>query len=135
MPRPKRTDQIAFDPDDDTCYDGVVHVNAVRRARQQMPTVEEIDEMSMLLAALGDPTRLRIVAALSSGELCVCDLAATVGLSESAASHQLRRLRDLGLVRPRREGRMMYYALDDAHVSQLYDAAREHVLHRQGETA
>lgn len=135
MPRPKRTDQIAFDPDGDTCYDGVVHVDAVRHARDRMPDVGTIDEMSMLLAALGDPTRLRIVAALSSGELCVCDLAAAVGLSESAASHQVRRLRALGLVRPRREGRMMYYALDDEHVSQLYDAAREHVLHREEATA
>jgi len=76
---------------------------------------------------LGDPTRVRILDALSQRELCVCDLSAVVGLSESAVSHQLRILRDRRLVRPRRSGRMVYYAIDDHHIMDLFAQGRRHV--------
>ncbi len=76
---------------------------------------------------LGDVTRVRMVDALSHGELCVCDLANLLGLSESAVSHQLRVLRGLRLVRPRRAGRMVYYALDDQHITHLFQEGRRHV--------
>jgi len=76
---------------------------------------------------LGDPTRVRILDALSGGELCVCDIASLVGISESAASHQLRLLRGMRLVRPRRAGRLVYYAVDDAHILELLNQARTHV--------
>ena len=85
--------------------------------------------MAALFGALADPTRVRLVAALERAELCVGDLAATVGLSNSATSHQLRLLRTLGLVRTRREGRTIYYALDDEHVRTLYRQALDHVGH------
>jgi DNA-binding transcriptional ArsR family regulator len=78
--------------------------------------------------ALGEPTRVRILDALSHGELCVCDLAAVLGLSQSAVSHQLRVLRGLRLVRARREGRMVFYALDDRHVTGLLAQGLTHVL-------
>ena len=68
---------------------------------------------------MGDPTRLRIILALRGGEMCVCDIAAFLGLSESAVSHQLRRLRELALVSSRRDGQILYYSLDDAHVMDL----------------
>jgi ArsR family transcriptional regulator len=77
--------------------------------------------------ALGDPTRVRVLDALSHAELCVCDLAALVGLSESATSHQLRLLRSLRLVRTRRAGRMVFYALDDEHITRLFVQGLEHV--------
>src|SRR5262249_7832580 len=86
-----------------------------------------------LFAALGDPTRLRIVAALANRELCVCDLAATIGQSESAVSHQLRNLRALGLVRSRREGRLGHYALDDHHLTPLSRPALARVGPRRGD--
>jgi ArsR family transcriptional regulator len=76
---------------------------------------------------LGDPTRVRIVDALSDGELCVCDLAAHVGISESAVSHQLRLMRSMRLVRGRREGRCVYYTLDDQHILSLYQQGLRHV--------
>ena len=76
--------------------------------------------------ALGDPTRVRILDALSHGELCVCDLAAVLSLSQSAVSHQLRLLRGLRLVRARREGRMIFYALDDLHVVDLLRQGLKH---------
>ena len=77
--------------------------------------------------ALGDPTRVRILDALSRAELCVCDLAALVGLSESATSHQLRFLRSLRLVRTRRSGRLIFNALDDDHITRLFAQGLEHV--------
>lgn len=134
MPRPKKTDQLA-DVTDLICDDRVVHVEEVRAARAALPSGVELLGLAELFASLGDPTRLRIVAALAGRELCVCDLAATVGTTESAVSHQLRGLRSLGLVRSRREGRLVYYALDDEHVASLYGQALDHVGHRSGAQA
>jgi DNA-binding transcriptional ArsR family regulator len=87
-------------------------------------TVEAVADVFKLL---GDPTRVRIVDALSHGERCVCDLAALVGISESALSHQLRLLRAARLVRVRRTGRLAYYTLDDHHVIGLLHDTRKHV--------
>ncbi|HEY7032992.1 MAG TPA: metalloregulator ArsR/SmtB family transcription factor [Thermomicrobiales bacterium] len=131
MSRPRKTDQLA-DVADLVCDDRIVHVDAVRAARAALPSGAGLLGLAELFAALGDPTRLRIVAALAHRELCVCDLAATVGQTESAVSHQLRNLRALGLVRPRRDGRLVYYALDDDHVTALYGQALDHVAHRTG---
>jgi DNA-binding transcriptional ArsR family regulator len=79
---------------------------------------------------LGDVTRVRMLDALSRAELCVCDLARLLGLTESAVSHQLRLLRGMRLVRPRRAGRMVYYALDDQHIVRLFAQGLEHVQER-----
>ena len=76
---------------------------------------------------LGDPTRVRILGALAGGELCVCDVAARVGISESAVSHQLRLLRSMRLVRPRRAGRQVFYSIDDDHIVELMRLAATHV--------
>jgi ArsR family transcriptional regulator len=76
---------------------------------------------------LGDPTRVKILEALGTGELCVNDVAARVGISESAISHQLRLLRTMRLVRVRREGRLAFYAVDDNHILELLKQARTHV--------
>lgn len=87
-------------------------------------TVESVAEVFKLL---GDPTRVRLLDALTHGERCVCDLAALVGLTESAVSHQLRLLRGARLVRVRRAGRLAYYSLDDHHVIGLLHDTRKHV--------
>ena len=76
---------------------------------------------------LGDVTRVRILDALATGELCVCDLATLLGLTESAVSHQLRLLRGMRLVRSRRDGRMVFYTLDDQHIVALFAQGLEHV--------
>jgi len=81
---------------------------------------------------LGDTTRVRILDALSRAELCVCDIARTVGLSESAVSHQLRLLRGTRLVRTRRNGRQIFYTLDDEHILGLFEQGLEHVEEREG---
>ena len=128
MARPRRDERLN-DPLVPLCDDAVVHIGAVRTARAGLPPGQTIAGMTELFAAIADPTRLRIISALAKGELCVCDLAATIGLSESAVSHQLRTLRQRGLVQVRRSGRLAYYALDDEHVVSLYHQALEHVAH------
>ena len=86
--------------------------------------------MATVFKVLADPSRCRLVAAIiEAGELCVCDLAATVEMSESNVSHHLRVLRANGLVRARREGKMVFYSPDDAHIRVLLDITREHVEH------
>ena len=89
------------------------------------PTI--VQALADTFRLLGDPTRVRIVDALSEGELCVCDIAAHVGISESAVSHQLRLMRSQRLVRGRREGRCVYYTLDDQHVLDLFQQGLRHV--------
>jgi DNA-binding transcriptional ArsR family regulator len=110
-----------------TCDVRVVHLNRVNRARDNAIPEREIDRLAETYKVLGDPTRLKMVTALQGGEMCVCDLAAFLGLSESAVSHQLRRLKDLALVKYRREGKILYYSLDDDHVAALLEVGLEHV--------
>ena len=96
---------------------------------------ERLDGARALFAALGAPTRLRLLAALQAGPLCTCDLAATLGVTESAVSHQLRGLRALRLVASERDGKMVYHRLDDDHVAALLSVAAEHVAERVAEPA
>jgi DNA-binding transcriptional ArsR family regulator len=86
-----------------------------------------VQALADMFRILGDPTRVRIVDVLSEGELCVCDIAGLVGISESAVSHQLRLMRGMRLVRGRREGRSVYYTLDDQHIVSLFQQGLRHV--------
>ena len=107
----------------------VIHLHPARVAELRSALIgeEAVTDLAETFRTLGDPTRVRILDALSHGELCVCDLAALVRMSESAVSHQLRLLRSLRLVRPRREGRMVFYALDDKHIITLFRMGQRHV--------
>jgi DNA-binding transcriptional ArsR family regulator len=105
----------------------VVHPERVEQARQESISDHELDRLSLTYRVLGDANRLKIVMALRNAEMCVCDLAAFIGLSESAVSHQLRRLKDLALVKKRRAGQIIYYSLDDEHVAKLLNLGLEHV--------
>ncbi len=98
---------------------------AARRASLLPPAA--LAPLAETFKVLGDVTRVRLLDALSHGELCVCDLAALVGLSESAVSHQLRLLRGMRLVRPRRAGRQVFYAIDDQHIMSLFEQGLRHV--------
>lgn len=91
---------------------------------------EYVDEMVAFFKILGDESRVRILHALSAGELCVSDLVDAVELSQSSVSHQLRLLRLNGLVKARREGRNIYYALDDNHVMDIFNTSLRHVAHK-----
>jgi DNA-binding transcriptional ArsR family regulator len=106
----------------------VFHADAARVAdvRATQPNPSTVERLTEIFKALGDPTRVRLLSALATAELCVCDLAALLSLSESAVSHQLRLLRSLRLVRARRDGRMVFYRLDDDHIVRLLAQGREH---------
>jgi DNA-binding transcriptional ArsR family regulator len=88
-----------------------------------------IARMAEIFSALSDPSRIRLIAALKDEELHVSALAEMVGISESAVSHHLRGLRQLRLVRARKEGRQVFYSLDDAHIADLFQRSLEHALH------
>ena len=113
--------------EEDGCKIRVVHLERVEQAREDAISERELERLSLIYRVLGDPNRLKIVMALRNVEMCVCDLAAVPGLSESAVSHQLRRLKDLALVKKRRDGQIIYYSLDDEHVAGLLNVGLEHI--------
>ena len=112
----------------ETCDVPLVDPDRVARVQRLMTSGVHTVRLAETFAALADTTRLRIIDALAKEELCVCDLCAVVGLSQSAVSHQLRLLRDLRLVKHRRAGRLVYYSLDDRHIEALFAMGLEHVL-------
>ncbi len=93
-------------------------------------TDETLYDLAELFKVFGDSTRIRIISALMDGEMCVYHLSERLGAGQSAVSHQLRILRASGLVRPRREGKEIYYSLDDEHVEEIYSAGLAHILHK-----
>ena len=115
---------------EDSC--DVFHLEAekVSALKRTLLSDSAVTDLAETFKVLGDTTRVRILNALSRAELCVCDIARLLGLSESAVSHQLRLLRGMRLVRPRRDGRMIYYTLDDQHIVGLFEQGLEHVLER-----
>jgi len=119
----------------ENCEVFFVNPERVARVRPVLVGAREVSLLAETFRALGDATRVKILDALSHGELCVCDLAALVGLSQSAISHQLRVLRTLRLVRARREGRMVFYALDDDHIISLFREGLRHVEETSGASA
>lgn len=112
---------------DDVCEILYIDEPRVKAVEAQMPADETIEEVTDIFKVLSDPTRAKIVFALSRAELCVCDIAALLGLSVSAVSHQLRLLRSLRLVTYQKEGRLAYYSLDDDHTAQLLQDVLSHV--------
>ncbi|MGH3667470.1 MAG: ArsR/SmtB family transcription factor [Acidimicrobiia bacterium] len=114
----------------DACEVRMIHPEKVESVRAGLISPDDADRLAERFRLLADPGRLRMIyALLEAGEMCVCDLAATVEASESATSHQLRQLRLAGLVRSRKEGRTVYYRVDDTHVRLLLDVTVEHYLH------
>ncbi len=115
----------------DDCSLRMVDRDKVAAVREAMPLEHDVTEAADVFALLGDPNRLRLLLALlEGGEMCVCDLAAAAGMSESSASHAVRWLRAHRIVSaPRRQGRMAFYRLEDAHVRMLLDVALSHTQH------
>ena len=110
------------------CKTTVIDQHKVNRVNNLLPTNRDIIELTETFKVLGDPTRLRIVLALSmEEELCVCDLATIINISVSAISHQLRLLKGMKIVTYRKEGKMVYYSLDDYHIENLINEATNHI--------
>lgn len=114
----------------DGCAVRTVDPDRVAAVRAALPEAETVEALSEVFGLLSDGNRLRLLSALlEAGELCVCDLAASTGMGESATSHALRLLRAHRVVKVRRAGRVAYYSLTDGHVRTLLDVALEHVAH------
>jgi len=109
------------------CEINCIHTDLIESVGELLIPEEQVNHLAELFKTLGDPTRIRIMDALAKSEFCVCDLVELLKLSQSATSHQLRILRNNHLVKYRREGKMVYYSLDDDHVLALYREGIEHI--------
>ncbi len=107
------------------------HPDLVKKTQSQMPSIETLYDLSEFFKVFADSTRIRILCALFESEMCVCDIAELLEMGQSAISHQLRLLRTSHLVRTRREGKTVYYALDDEHIRLIFNQGLEHILHRR----
>ena len=113
----------------DICAKKCINKDKVKETFRSLPEKPTVEAMADIFKAMSDPSRLRIVLALLSQEHCVCDIAAICGQSESAVSHQLRLLRTQKIVKNRREGKIIYYSLDDDHVVSLVRMSLDHINH------
>ena len=117
--------------DCDTCEELCEHPQAICLAKTDLIPEDKAQRVADLFKILGDTTRVKIIQAISKRELCVCDIAAVIGMGQSATSHQLRTLRNTRLVKYRREGKMAWYSLDDEHIEGLLTQGIEHVEHNE----
>ncbi|PKN17651.1 MAG: transcriptional regulator [Deltaproteobacteria bacterium HGW-Deltaproteobacteria-6] len=112
---------------EDVCEILCINDRKVASARKAMKSDATLFKLAAIFKVLGDPTRTKIISALLQEELCVCDLSTLIGTSQSAISHQLRVLRNMDLVKYRKDGRIAYYSLDDDHISSILTAGLKHV--------
>lgn len=112
--------------DEFCCEENIVHEQTVREVEKNIPDEDLLYDVAELFKIFGDSTRIRILSALLSSELCVCDICSLLNMTKSAVSHQLRILRQAKLVKNRRRGKEIYYSLDDDHVASIINLALEH---------
>ena len=110
------------------CDCAVIHEDVVREVGKSMPDDEVMFNLAEFFKIFGDSTRVRIICALFRSEMCVCDIAALLGMTKSAISHQLRILKQSKLVKNRRDGKVVYYSLDDEHIAKIIDQGLAHIL-------
>ena len=113
--------------DVETCEDKCIHTDRLEKVREGLPDEDELYDLAELFKVFGDSTRIRILYVLFQSELCVCDLAEALQMTQSAISHQLKILKQARLVTGRREGKSVLYALADDHLRSIIDQGREHI--------
>jgi len=123
----KKTEEERQLCDIEVCDCELIHEETVEGVKDRMPQEELLYDLAELYKMFGDSTRIKILWALNESELCVCDLAALLNMTQSAISHQLRLLKRAKLVRNRREGKNVFYALDDSHVKGIIDMGLAHI--------
>lgn len=111
----------------DICETKGIHTDIVNRVRKRLPDADTFNELAYFFKLFGDGTRISILWALSESEMCVCDLCALTKMRQSAVSHQLKNLKQSRIVKARREGKVVYYSLDDEHIRQLLDLGLTHI--------
>lgn len=109
------------------CDCDVIHDDIVNLVKSKMPPEESLYDLAELFKVFGDSTRIKILWALDASEMCVCDIAVLLNMTQSAISHQLRVLKQAKLVRSRKDGKIVYYSLDDEHVRQIFDQGLVHI--------
>ncbi|MBU3192004.1 metalloregulator ArsR/SmtB family transcription factor [Clostridium bowmanii] len=109
------------------CNCSTIHEDVIEKVRKIIPQEETLYDLAELFKVFGDSTRIRILCVLFESEMCVCDIAALLNMTQSAISHQLRVLKNARLVKHRREGKVVYYSLDDQHVKQIFDQGLIHI--------
>lgn len=114
----------------DACGCNVVHEDVINRVRKVMPPEEKLYDLADFFKVFGDTTRVKIIYALLKEEMCVCDISILLGMNQSAISHQLRVLRQARIVKFRKEGRVVYYSLDDEHVESILEQGFTHINHK-----
>ncbi len=114
-------------PATELCEVKGIHIEIVEDVRKRLPDSDTLNELAYLFKLFGDGTRIGILWALSESEMCVCDLCALLNMKQSAISHQLKNLKQSRVVKARREGKVVYYALDDEHIRRLLDLGMVHV--------
>lgn len=118
---PNKIDQI------EKCDCDVIHQDVVDKVKDKMPEEETLYDLAELFKVFGDSTRIKILWALNEAEMCVCDIAYLLNMTQSAISHQLRVLKQASLVKNRKEGKVVYYSLDDDHVKRIFDQGLIHI--------
>ncbi|HSQ33493.1 MAG TPA: metalloregulator ArsR/SmtB family transcription factor [Peptostreptococcaceae bacterium] len=111
----------------ENCKCNFIHEDVVNDARDNMPQEEMLYDLAELFKVFGDTTRVKIIYALFSSEMCVCDIANLLGMTQSAISHQLRVLKQARLVKYRKDGKVVYYSLDDDHIKQIFNCGLCHI--------
>lgn len=109
------------------CSYNVIHEDIIHKVSGRMLGEDTVVSLANFFKVFGDPTRLKILHALSISEMCVCDIAALLDMSQSAISHQLRVLRESRLIKYRRDGKVVYYSLDDHHIHEIFDQGLTHI--------
>jgi ArsR family transcriptional regulator len=113
--------------DAESCSCSIIHEDIVNKARDLMPEEETLYDLAELFKVFGDTTRIKIICALFESEMCVCDIAALLCMNQSAISHQLRVLKQARLVKFRKDGKVVYYSLDDEHIKLIFDLGLIHI--------
>lgn len=113
-----------------TCDCNAVNETLVKATLSVMPDENVFSNLACFYKLMGDPTRCKLIFSLTQAEMCVCDLANVLSMTKSSISHQLSKMKTCGIVKCRREGKEVYYSLDDAHVSEIYAATMAHIQHK-----
>lgn len=115
----------------DACNCSVIHQDIVDKVKEHIPEEELLYDLSDLFKVFGDTTRIKILCSLFQSEMCVCDIAALLNMTQSAISHQLRVLKQARLVKFRKEGKVVYYSLDDDHIKSIFDQGLSHISEKR----
>ena len=113
------------------CDCNMVHKDMVEDTLSKMPENTKLQKLASVVKIMGDATRCKLLFALLQNEMCVCDLANVLSMTKSSISHQLSKMKDVGLVKCRKSGKTVYYSLDDEHISEIFEVGLKHIEHKK----